>query len=427
MRKLQNQGILDGSEPWHKSYIEASKKHRYEALRRQADMWGCSVEEAAERLERYNAEAYLRASQACQASGPGEVQAQADALKPLLDCLSSRAVFDYEYQKRADSDIVEETAWEGPGRARVETWWEGTDKPFSEYQTADGSQGFKFGEGKYRRRYVSIENPVLYIKKFPRNLYKVVQMLDPAMGPGDTEKEPSFDDDLGRFACNIARAKTAVEEYGLCNDFDFFATFTISPQSQDRSDLKKFRTRLTQMVRDYRRRRDIDIQYLLVPELHRDGENWHIHGLLQCPSEFLERYGPEMQGFEKMPLRIKESVATGHEIYRWTAAQKTFGWNTLERIKDLERSTRYMLKYFSKDERRTAEKLKKGDSLYYVSHGLKRAEKVNPEALAALPGLRKEYQRNGEYCIVTWIRIGSGSSDDGSIIPVDLEFVNPLV
>lgn len=282
----------------------------------------------------------------------------------------------------------------------------------------DGESGWHFGAEKDVRKILSIENPVVYIKRFPGGLYKVVEMLDaPAGNPGG--RKNVFDDDVGRFEQNIVRAKTAVEEYGLCNDFQYFCTFTISPQSQDRTDLGKFRERLTKMVRNYRARKGVDIQYLLVPELHRDGENWHIHGLMNIPEDLLMQYTPDMTGFDRLPWRIRQKVMVsltgGGRCYKWASAEKTFGWNTLEEIRSREKSTRYLLKYFSKEQRKTAEKLNKGDNLYFVSHGLNRAERIErpDELYEQLTRQNVEFQTSGAYCVLKWFRDKSETPING--------------
>lgn len=315
----------------------------------------------------------------------------------------------------AGAEQVTETSWSGVSRARVHVKHLVDADDLSHELSPDelspeGEHGWHFGPEKDVRKILSIDNPVVYIKKFRNGIYKVVEMLDSPVGNPDGRKN-TFDDDVGRFEQNIIRAKTAVEEYGLCNDFKYFCTFTISPQSQDRSDLSRFRQRLTQMVRNYRRRKGVDIQYLLVPELHRDGENWHIHGLLNMPDELLTQYTPEMPGFDRLPWRIRQKVYTsftgGGRCYKWAAAEKTFGWNTLEEIRSRERSTRYLLKYFSKEQRKTAEKLSKGDNLYFVSRGLKRAERIEKpdELYKQLIGQETEFQTSGAYCVLKWYRV----------------------
>ena len=322
----------------------------------------------------------------------------------------------------AGSDVGMVDSYSGIARAKVRVkHYVDADDPSYELPPGeldpDAEIGWHFGRTKDVTKILSIENPVVYIKKFPHGLYKVVEMLDIPVG-NQTGTKNVFDDDVGRFEQNITRAKTAVEEYGLCNDFKYFVTFTISPRSQDRSDLGRFRQRLTQMVRDYRRRKGADIQYLLVPELHRDGENWHIHGLMNMPETLLSEYTKEMSGFERLPYKIRTKVLTNlasgsGRCFRWLAAEKTFGWNTIEEIRDPERSTRYLLKYFEKEQRKTAERLEKGDNLYFVSHGLKKAERIEKtaELLEQFSGKEVDFQTSGAYCVLKWYRLTETLND----------------
>lgn len=275
-------------------------------------------------------------------------------------------------------------------------------------QTDDG-EDVELTDGSYRRRMLDIENPVLYVKDFGHGLYKVVKMLEEATGLGDKGQWKNETDESGRFLCNILRAKSMVEEYGLCNDFDWFATFTIDGEKLDRTDLETFRKRLVKMVRDFRHRRGVEIQYLLVPELHADGKSWHIHGLLKMPEGMLEEY----RYSKKLPRRIKDKLLEGKRVFRWKNAESAYGWNTLEKIGNKEKSVRYLLKYFSKENRETAAALEKGQHLYFVSRGLEKAKKIPPDRWENIePGAAPEFKRFNEWNIVEWWRVTETTSEE---------------
>lgn len=264
-------------------------------------------------------------------------------------------------------------------------------------------------DGHYERRFLDIENPVLYVKRYGHGLYKVVKMLDPATGPGEAGTWTNETDESGRFLNNIIRAKNTVEEYGLCNDFNLFATFTINGEKLDRTDLETFRKRLAYMVRNNRSRRGVDIQYLLVPELHADMNSWHIHGLMQMPVELLEQYKYD----KHLPRKIKDKLIAGKNLYCWKSAESAYGWNTLERIENQEKSTRYLLKYFQKENRETAVKLKKGQHLYFASRGLKKAEKIPAEQWANIvKRAAPQYKRFGEWNIVEWWKVTESTDEE---------------
>lgn len=79
---------------------------------------------------------------------------------------------------------------------------------------------------------------------------------------------------------SILRSKSKIFELAFCNDWDWFFTGTINPNKQNRTDLELFHKQLTQWLRDYNKKYDLDIKFLFVPEKHSDGKSWHVHGFL---------------------------------------------------------------------------------------------------------------------------------------------------
>lgn len=178
---------------------------------------------------------------------------------------------------------------------------------------------------------------------------------------------------------NISRAKSKIFEYALCNDFDYFVTFTLSKDKRDRYNRAAFIKDLSQDIRDCRKHYSLDIQYLLIPEPHKDGA-WHMHGLIKgIPLEQLLLFTLE----DKIPNRLREMIKKGHIIYNWPRYAEKFGFNTFEVVKSQVAVSKYITKYISKSLKAdlSTEKEKK---LYYPSRGLKTAQNVyhglfNPE------------------------------------------------
>lgn len=250
------------------------------------------------------------------------------------------------------------------------------------------------GDKRYLMR---IDGGTRYAKYYPAcGLLKVTTMLDAAVGHSKGTSEKT--DENTRLRQSIVRARSMVEEYGLCNHFQFFGTFTISPEKLDRENLEDFRKRFTQLVRNTRLRKKVDIKFLLVPELHRDGKSWHMHGLLDIPENLLTeyKYNPAL------PKKIKARLQAGKRVFCWKAAENNYGWNTLEPIIEQERATRYIMKYLGKDNMNTAEKLQKGQHLYYVSRNCEQARKITPESLPELP--EAIFTRAYETCTVNWYK-----------------------
>lgn len=229
------------------------------------------------------------------------------------------------------------------------------------------------------------------------------------------EKDSSALDDSGRFVPNLIRARTYIEQYGLCNDWQYFVTLTLSGNSLSRDDLETFRKKLNQMVRNLRRNYDCDIDFLLVPELHpealKDGRTeWHMHGLMNLPEQFLIPFTDKAiygENKNKRPPRyIQDLIHKGIPVWHWKQADSAFGYNTVEKVQSRDASTRYLLKYLSKTQAAVAAHIRKGQHLYFVSRGLKKAEKMPPECLQAIRGGHVElYQKFGADCLVQWYKL----------------------
>lgn len=166
---------------------------------------------------------------------------------------------------------------------------------------------------------------------------------------------------------NIGRAKNIIYEYAMCNEWDYFVTFTLDPRKMNRSDLEGFRKSLTRFIRDLSRRVG-KINYLFVPELHADGVNWHIHGFISgLPETELHRL---IIG-DRMNADLVERVKRGDTVFTWPAYGKRYGFNELEPIRSAEDCAKYMMKYIVKA--LTASVKLNYKHLYYCSQGLNRA------------------------------------------------------
>ncbi|WP_270655793.1 rolling circle replication-associated protein [Eubacterium callanderi] len=162
-------------------------------------------------------------------------------------------------------------------------------------------------------------------------------------------------------AHSLSRTKSQVLEYALCNDWNWFGTFTLNPKKYKRDDLDTFIKDLGQFIRDQRKKYQMDIKYLLIPELHKDGKNWHMHGLLsEIPYQDME------------PHPLKKLSEKGY--ISWGSYCQKFGFNSLGPIRDNIKTALYITKYISKNLDNTSIKVNK--KMFYSSRGLKKAEKI---------------------------------------------------
>lgn len=200
---------------------------------------------------------------------------------------------------------------------------------------------------------------------------------------------------------NIYRARSTIYELAYCNSWDWFFTGTIDGGKFDRSDLSGYRDKLTHMIRDYNRRKGTCIKYLIVPELHADYKNWHVHGFLQgLPVDHLHRFviGDQMSAY------IAKKVRKGQEVYSWEKYQKVFGWCDLEPIASHDGACKYVTKYISKALEKTVSDL--GKHMFYASLGLNRRSRVlladcKPEMLDLLKSHPQAYK--GDFTVCLWL------------------------
>lgn len=96
-----------------------------------------------------------------------------------------------------------------------------------------------------------------------------------------------------------------------------------------------------------------------------------MHGLMMgLPSEHLHEFTES----EKLPIKILIEIAHGHSLYSWPAYEKTFGYISISKIKNIESVSKYITKYITKNMFST--KIALNEHLYYCSKGLKRAETI---------------------------------------------------
>lgn len=167
---------------------------------------------------------------------------------------------------------------------------------------------------------------------------------------------------------NISRAKSIIYQYACCNEWQYFVTLTINKDKFDRYDLEDYKARFTQWLRNKYSRYDIKIQYLFIPEKHKDG-SWHMHGLINgLPESALQEFTSDMH----IPYSILDRIKQGVKVYNWVAYSDKFGYCTIEPIQNIEAVCKYITKYICKDLAESVQEV--GKHLYYVSRGLNKAD-----------------------------------------------------
>ena len=156
--------------------------------------------------------------------------------------------------------------------------------------------------------------------------------------------------------CNMRRSKKMIKDYGLCNDWQFFVTFTLDQMKQDRYNLSLYIKKLSHSIRNLNRSRNEKIEYLLIPEQHKDGA-WHMHGFIRGLKE--NEY-------------VFAKKRKGRDVFHWIMYKEKFGFCDMEFIEDRDKAVSYLMKYITKDLSRSVSEI--NAKSYYCSKGLNKPE-----------------------------------------------------
>lgn len=253
---------------------------------------------------------------------------------------------------------------------------------------------------------------MIFSQKFFDTKYKYNQTVVKVYGYGDNKKikvirlkcmrTSGIEDDnehhirginSEKLEQSVSRTKSKIHEYAFCNPWDYFFTATLDPTKYDRTDLEKFHKDLTQWFRNYNKKYGIKIDFLLIPELHKDGKTWHMHGFLYgLPPDHLKQF----KIGDTMGKSLAEKVKSGDIVYNWLAYADKFGFCDLEPIKNHEAVSKYITKYVNKNLLTSVTEI--NAHKYYHSRGLQQAVMIKKGTMAAT--IAPDYEN--DYCSVSW-------------------------
>ena len=260
------------------------------------------------------------------------------------------------------------------------------------------------------------------------------------LSPGPKVKEET--DEKKRFGQSIRRARLQAERYAESNEWDFFLTLTLDKEKMDRQNLDAFARSFSEMCKRIKKDSGEKVRYLTVPELHKDGVSWHMHGIAAIPGKELVQItkvhresgiyldGPKKgqsciiwtdQDGNRIARKQAMRFFHGYEMYRWPRYERNFGYCVVERIRDGDKAKAYCTKMFHymrktlENSEKDGEKregppawkvLSKGKHLYYCSRGLSSGERLtrhDGENITA--GIAPSVSYDTEYCNISWFHI----------------------
>lgn len=173
---------------------------------------------------------------------------------------------------------------------------------------------------------------------------------------------------------SMRKAVNKVKDYAKWNQFELFATFTFDPDKVNRQSADQCFAKITNWFKNEQKRKG-KLEYVIVPEYHKDGVSFHFHALIKgYKGELRPSISP------KTGKQIREKGRLVYELPSYTAGYtnvKIIG----DTIEDQTRTGNYVAKYITKSLIDFS-----GKQRYRVSNGLELPPKVdNPE-----PGWNKD-------------------------------------
>lgn len=148
---------------------------------------------------------------------------------------------------------------------------------------------------------------------------------------------------------SVKRTKDKVYDYANALAWKWFVTFMFDGEKVDRYNYDEVSKKFSQWLKNARKLYAPDMQYVVVPERHKDGA-YHFHGLFSnCDGlEFVpalnmaETYKGKPNKYYGQPL-----VRNGRQIYDMKKFR--FGWSDCQIVEDTKKCANYILKYITKD------------------------------------------------------------------------------
>lgn len=156
---------------------------------------------------------------------------------------------------------------------------------------------------------------------------------------------------------SLKYTKNKIYQIARSEGWDWFITLTFDRQKTDASDYDEVVKKLTQYLNNFRKRGKCpNLKYLIVPELHKDGKNYHFHGLLSNCDRLHFAYSGHNDRKSGKPI---------FNIRDWT-----LGYTTATRVEDSGKVSSYITKYITKA---TVNYLK-NKKRYYASQNIRVVE-----------------------------------------------------
>lgn len=160
-----------------------------------------------------------------------------------------------------------------------------------------------------------------------------IEIWNPFTEEWERVRDISGDKLLRSYISSRNRSKACIYDIARSNIWEWFLTFTFSPEFSNRYDFCECSKKLTAWLNNVRKRGNPDMIYLVVPEQHKDGA-WHFHGLFS-----------NVPAFNFVDSGKRD--ASGRVIYN--IGRYKWGFTTATKVSDSGKACGYLVKYISKD------------------------------------------------------------------------------
>ena len=212
----------------------------------------------------------------------------------------------------------------------------------------------------------SVYNTRFFLYNYNGNNFRIVKVKSCRnSGFQEIKKQHNFVDvnseEVKR--CSLSRTKRNIRELALCNDFEYFATFTVNSEKCDRYSLNDVQEKLKKILHKIKRNNK-DFAFLIITEKHTDGA-FHFHGLVKGITDLYINNN----GYLSSPIFDNE-----------------LGFNSFSKIKDYTRCCNYITKYITQDCVKNSH-----NQIYISSRGLKKATREEFSNIDFTPTFTNEF------------------------------------
>lgn len=220
---------------------------------------------------------------------------------------------------------------------------------------------------KFLYNNTEVQSSKVYMYQYDDNNFRICSMRsvrEKGFEPCEKTNKKNITSSEEVTRVSVSRSRRNIRELALCNDFEYFCTFTINSNSCDRYSVDDCQKNLRKILKAFKRKSP-DFIYLIITEKHLDGA-FHFHGLCSKPFDlYINKNG-----------------------YYSSSSFDSLGFNSFSKIESKEKVSNYILKYVTKDCVRNS-----AGTTYISSRGLKKASVTE---LSVEPKIRYTY--SNDFC-----------------------------